>query len=117
MKYLSLALLLFILSCGYQLKEDTCETFYNTEIKPLEFSKAEVVKRYEKNGFTYLDLKKADNKIFSFTLKNYDKSNFIKKVQIGHYVSKTKNDLVLQRIVVYNDGAGADVFRHVLVCN
>lgn len=116
MKYLLLGLLCTLMS-SYQSKEDNCETFYNTTIKPLAFSKAVVVKKYEKNGFIYIDLKKTDNNILSFTLKNYDKSKFIAKVQIGQYVSKVKNELTLYRIILFNNGEDADVFTHILSCN
>ncbi len=93
-----------------------CEKFFNTSIKALEFSKAQVVKKYEKEGFVYVDLKKQDNKVIAFTLRNHDKSGFMKKVKVGEYVSKVKGELVINRIVLHNEGASADVFKHVLTC-
>jgi hypothetical protein len=96
--------------------QSPCEKFYNTNIKALEFSKAQVVKKYEKEGFVYIDLKKQDNKVVAFTLRNHDKSGFMKKVKVGEYVSKAKDELVINRIVVLNEGASADVFKHVLTC-
>jgi hypothetical protein len=112
----NLILFLSILLSSFQIQNETCEKFLNQEIKPLEFKKAQVVRKYTKDGFGYIDLKLASSKVVAFTLKNYDKSNLISKIKVNNYVNKMKNELIINRIVVYDEGANADVFKHNLIC-
>lgn len=92
-----------------------CEDFLNKEILPMEF-RGEVVKKYTKNSFWYIDIKdEISHQTISFTLKNYDYSNFFEKIAVKNYVVKRKGELDIYRGVIISQES-AQRFTHQLSC-